>query len=120
MKNNKVLICEDDEGIIDVESTILKECGYDVKIVTDGRLVIDLINEVLPNLILLDLWMPNVTGEAIAKEVKNNPLTKNIPIIIVSANKDASQIAMSSGANDFIAKPFDIIDLENMVSKYLH
>lgn len=113
-----VLICDDDEGIIDVASIILSDAGYDVIAITESREVLSLATKSNPQLILLDLWMPNMSGEEVTKELKQNPKTSNIPIIIISASRNTEDIARRIGADHFICKPFDIDELEKVVKKY--
>ena len=115
-----ILICEDDEGIIDVASIVLVDKGYTVDAIINGNEIFNRIKEKRPDVILLDLWMPEITGEEIALKLKANKLTTNIPIIFVSASKDLKKIATQTDVNDFLPKPFDIIDLENIVEKYVN
>lgn len=114
-----ILVCDDDAGIVDVASIILEEKGYEVATVSRGEDVIQAIKGRLPDLILLDLWMPGITGDKITRRLKSSHKTKNIPIIIFSANRDTEEIARNAGANGFICKPFDITDLENIIAKIL-
>ena len=115
----KVLICDDDEGIIDVIRIILEDKGYQVDICNDSRTIYKTIEKIKPNILLLDLWMPGLAGDEITRELKNNNTTKNIPIIIISASKDTEIVAKDSGAEGFICKPFDILEIEDVVKKYL-
>ncbi len=115
-----VLICEDDEGIIDVVSIVLLDKGYTVDVIINGKEIFNRIKGKRPDVILLDLWMPEITGEEIALRLKADKLTADIPIIFVSASKDLKKIASSTEVNDFLPKPFDIIDLENIVEKYVN
>lgn len=116
----KVLICDDDEGILDVIKIILEEKGYDVFILSKSEKVYETVDTFKPDVILLDLWMPGISGETITKELKKTSKTKMIPIIIVSANKDTIKIAKELEADDFLCKPFNIDRLEEMVDKYTH
>ncbi len=118
MAVKSVLICDDDEGIIDVASIILSDAGYDVIAITESRDVLSHATKSNPQLILLDLWMPNMSGEEVTKELKRNPKTSNIPIIIISASRNTEDIAKRIGADHFICKPFDIDELEKVVKKY--
>jgi len=63
--------------------------------------------------------MPGIDGVEIAKTLKYNPKTRSIPIIIISANRDISKKAEESGADDYLSKPFEMVDLEKIVKKYL-
>ncbi len=114
----KVLICDDDEGIVDVAGIVLSEAGYDVIKVIASEEIFTVISNIQPDIILLDLWMPNLSGEKIAKQLKNQEKTKHIPVIIMSASRKTEQTAKTAGADDFICKPFDIEELEEIVRKY--
>ncbi|MEO6508949.1 MAG: response regulator [Patescibacteria group bacterium] len=115
-----VLICEDDEGIVDVATIVLQEKGYIVESTMNGSEILAKIKKNRPDLILLDLWMPEMTGEEVASILQSQTETKDIPIIIVSASKDIKKIASASQVTDYLPKPFDIIDLENIVEKYIN
>src|SRR5690606_5879771 len=119
MSNRTVIICDDDEGILDVASIVLEEKGYSVIPLGNCDEIIDLVNDKKPDLILMDLWMPGKGGEQVTKELKIDPKTADIPVIIVSASKNTKDTALSAGADDFLYKPFDITDLETMVEKYI-
>lgn len=114
----KILICDDDEGIVDVVNIVLKDAGYDVTSITSSEKVFSIIDELKPDIILLDLWMPNISGEEITLRLKQQEHTKHIPIIIVSASRKTENIALKVGADDFMCKPFDIEELEEIVRKY--
>jgi DNA-binding response OmpR family regulator len=118
MNNKTVLICDDDEGIIEVTTIILEEKGYNVISMTSCETLFEKIDKFNPRVILLDLWMPDATGDEITRQLKADDKTKQIPIIIVSANKDTEKVAKESGADDFLCKPFDINELEDIVQKY--
>lgn len=118
MHNKAILICDDDEGIIDVATIILSDAGYNVVAMTESRDVLEKAKKVNPKLILLDLWMPNLSGEEVTKQLKENPETSNIPIIIVSASRHTPDIAKRIGADYFLCKPFDIDELETIVKRY--
>ena len=62
--------------------------------------------------------MPNLSGEKIAKQLKDQEKTRHIPVIIMSASRKTEQTAKSAGADDYICKPFDIEELEEIVRKY--
>lgn len=116
--NKKILIADDDPAILDSLQLLLEEEGYTVETTISGQ-TIQRMNEHLPDLLLLDIWMSGVDGRDICRELKTKEHTKKIPVIMVSANKDAKAIAKSSGADDFIAKPFQMEELFAKVSKYL-
>ncbi|MDQ3008252.1 MAG: response regulator [bacterium] len=115
----KILVADDDSGILEVISLMLEDAGYDVETTVNGETEV-MVEKYLPDLILLDIWMSGMDGRKICKSLKGQKLTKHIPIIMISANKDTENIAKESGANDFIAKPFEMQDLLNKVDKHLN
>lgn len=113
----KVLIVDDDYSIVDVVEIILKDAGFEVINTTQGSEAILLALKEKPDLILLDILMSGFDGREITKKLKRNGRTKNIPVIIMSANKFTKEIAKQIGADDFILKPFEMSDLLAKVRK---
>jgi CheY-like chemotaxis protein len=114
----KIFVADDDAAILDVICIILEEEGYEVFAVSEGS-IIDLVTETQPDLLLLDIWMSGVDGGEIAKKLKEMPTTKDIPILLISANRDTERIAGLSGADGFISKPFDIDEFAAVVKKWV-
>ncbi|WP_158988999.1 PleD family two-component system response regulator [Mucilaginibacter sp. L196] len=110
LKHKKIMIADDDPGIVDAVEMLLEFEGYDVISTVDGSTVLDM-KENLPDLLLLDIWMSGEDGRDICKKLKQEPLTKNIPIIMVSASRDIEESAIEAGADDFLAKPFEMNEL---------
>ena len=65
----------------------------------------------LPDILLLDIWMSGIDGRDICKQLKATAHTNKLPILLISASKDIERSAIESGANDFLAKPFELEDL---------
>lgn len=116
----KILICDDEEGILEIMDIVLSDKGYQTKKLSNAQNIFSIINDWKPELIFLDLWMPEISGDEVVRELKKNPQTQNIPVIIVTANRNSEQIAAAAGADNCISKPFDITELEKMAEKYLH
>jgi len=116
---SKIVICDDDEGILDIIETYLTGEGYEVLSVKDLDNIYNVIKDFSPDLIFLDLWMPYLTGDEIAKTLKKDPTTKDIPIVIISASKDTEKMAIECGVNAYIYKPFDLDDLLKMINMQL-
>jgi CheY-like chemotaxis protein len=116
-KNKKVLVADDDPAILDSVSMLLEELGYSVETSVNGETIFKMQND-LPDILLLDIWMSGRDGRDICKKLKEQNHTKHIPIIMVSANKDTEKIARQAGADDFLAKPFDINELNQKIEKY--
>lgn len=116
---NKILIVDDDLAIVEVIKIILEERNYKVLTITDGAKVKQTIQHYLPDLILLDFWLPGLDGKKIASQIKNMKDAEGVPIIMISAHDSPGKIAKEVGADDFLAKPFDIDELTRIIRKYL-
>ncbi len=114
----KILIADDDQAILEAMTLMLEDAGYEVMTTIDGTVVNDMINQ-LPDLLLLDIWMSGIEGQVVCKNWKSQEITKSIPIIIISANTDTEQIAKDCGADDYLAKPFDMHILLSKISRYI-
>lgn len=115
----KILFCDNDKSIQEVVEIIVEEAGYEIETISGSDDIFRKIKNYKPDLLLLDLWMPNTSGREIVRKIKGDKQTKNIPIIIVSAIDQSKEIAKSMGVQDFLAKPFNIEDLTALVDKYL-
>jgi CheY-like chemotaxis protein len=116
MSNGKsILICDDDVAILEVTKTILELSGYHVETKENTNDIIETVLQVKPDLIIMDLWIPEVGGEETTMILKADDRTKNIPIILFSANNDIERIASKTEAEDFIKKPYEIQELEEKV-----
>ncbi len=113
----RILIADDDHAIVDSLTVILEEFGYDVKSTDDGRKVYRIKND-LPDLLLLDIWMSGIDGRQICADLKKENVTKNVPVILISAGRDIQKSAQESGADDFLEKPFTMEDLLEKVEKW--
>jgi two-component system alkaline phosphatase synthesis response regulator PhoP len=103
-----ILVAEDQRTISNLIEYKLKNSGYNVIVVEDGLTALKKAKTVLPNLILLDIMMPLMTGFEVLADLKNNVATKNIPVIIISAQTREEEIVkgLALGADDYILKPF--------------
>ena len=114
----KILVADDDPAIVDAVQMMLELEGYEVDTTTNGETVYK-IKEQFPDLLLLDIWMSGQDGREICKYLKNEPHTKDIPIIMISASRDVIDSAKKAGADDFIAKPFEMNELLAKVAHYV-
>jgi CheY-like chemotaxis protein len=114
----KILVADDDPAIVESTKLILEEFGYDVDTTVDGQTIYKMEKD-FPDLLLLDMWMSGQDGREICKYLKKESATKHIPIIMISASRDIRGSAKESGADDFIAKPFEMDDLIHVVRKYI-
>lgn len=114
----RILIADDDPAILDVVTIILEDAGYIVSSTEKGEELMDMPDD-LPDMILLDIWMLGKDGRDVCRHLKNTARTRDIPVIIVSANREIEKIASECLADDFLAKPFEMDDLLAMISSYI-
>lgn len=117
-RSRRILVVDDDDGILDAMQVMLESAGYQVETSPDGEILEHLDKNNLPDLILLDVLLSGKDGRELCKSIKERPITKQIPIIMVSAHPDAEYDVKKCGANDFLAKPFSMNNLLAKVEKY--
>lgn len=114
-----VLVVEDDCDVAEVIVMLLKqEFGIRTHLAEDGQRALELVQQIRPSLVLLDINIPPPNGLEVLRKVKSDPATSHIPVIIVSTACEA-RAASEAGCADFIRKPFDIDDFFRKVEKYL-
>ncbi|MGY3214283.1 DNA-binding NtrC family response regulator [Mucilaginibacter sp. HD30] len=115
----KIIIFDDDEDILSVCTYVLEEQGWDVHVFTDCNQIIDKVSSVMPHVILMDNWIPDTGGIVATQALKSNDTLKNIPVVYFSANSDIQLLAKQAGAEAYIAKPFDLEDMERIIDGVL-
>jgi len=102
-----ILIVEDDPDARKVLSLILKLDGFEVSTVSSGREAFGAIRAACPDLILLDVMMPDVDGYELCRRIRSEPATRGIPIVMLSGKADRESVVrgLAAGANEFLAKP---------------
>ncbi len=101
-----ILVAEKDPITADLEQYFLNKQGYDVHIVLDGRRAVETAETVKPDLIILDVILPGLSGLKVCSGLKNNPLTKDIPVLVFSV-LDVRDRALQAGADAFLLKPIE-------------
>jgi len=122
MANAKILIADDEPLNLLLYSEMLKSDGYSSVTAKDGLAAIEQAVGEIPNLIILDWNMPRLDGLGALKEIKNNPLTRDIPAIMITGimtSPENLKTALEAGAIDFLRKPFDKIELLARVKSML-
>lgn len=117
--NKKIIICDDNQEILDLFEIILSAEGYVIDTEINSSKLMDRLHENTPDLLLLDLWMPRVSGEEILKAIRIDSSLKNLKVIIISASLDGKTISKISDADDYIDKPFDVDDMLSKISGQL-
>ena len=117
--SKSILICDDDEGILEMLEILLVDVGYRVVPVLNSLDIYTIIKRENPDLLLLDLWMPVLSGDQVLKTLRQDPKTHDLPVIVISASTEGKKIATNAGATDYVAKPFDlnalIIKIEGLI-----
>lgn len=116
-----IYIVEDDESIREIETIALKNSGYEVLSFENANDFYSKLDEMLPDLLLLDVMLPDSDGNAIVKKLRNMAATKKLPIIMVTAKTSEVDLirGLDNGADDYIKKPFSVIELITRVKALL-
>lgn len=117
IKRTKLLIVDDLPENLQMLGNTLREQGFQIAFATNGKQALVIAASKKPDLILLDMSMPEMDGLTVCKKLKENPITKNIPVIFLTARTESESIrkALSAGAVDYIVKPFNTSELINRV-----
>lgn len=117
--SKKVFIFDDNLEILELCTEILNDLGCEVKTSPTTNSIEQQVTQFLPDLIFMDNWLPDISGIEATRLLKSNEDLKNIPVIYFSANSNISELAAEAGADDYIAKPFDINIFEEIVQKHI-
>lgn len=117
----KILIAEDERDIRDLIEFTLTFAGHQVFKAANGAEAVELAPKVMPDLIMMDVRMPRMTGYEACRQIKQIDAVKNIPIVFLSAKGQESEIdtGLDAGAYDYILKPFAPMDLTKRVGEIL-
>ena len=116
----KILVVDDDADLLFLGSSMLRQKGYDVFSLARAENIFDVIRSFQPDLILLDIKLGEQDGRKICQELKSNPATKTIKIILYSAFPETSIDVVKYGANDFVMKPYDFKHLVQRIAHHLN
>ncbi len=116
-----ILIVEDNNDGRDLLAKLINHLGYDAIEADSGREAIGKAFEMHPDLILMDIYLPDITGDEITTRLKANPATRDIPVIITTAllERTARNHALRAGAAEILEKPFSIPAMRKVLDRYL-
>jgi CheY-like chemotaxis protein len=118
--NCRILIVDDLIDNLLLLQTLLEAEGYEVEIADNGRLAVAMVESDPPDLILLDVMMPEMNGYEVVQQIRQNPNLPYIPILLVTAHLELKAVeGLNLGANDFIRKPIDFDELVARVKAFL-
>lgn len=117
----KILIAEDERDIRDLVAFTLRFAGYEVFAAANGEEAVELAPQVSPDLILMDVRMPRMTGYDACRMIKLNPELKDIPVVFLSAKGQEAEIqqGLEAGAEEYLLKPFAPDQLTSRVKTIL-
>lgn len=115
----KVFIFDDNIEILELCTIILEDAGYEIKTSSTSNDIVEQVIAYTPDLIFMDNWLPDVGGIDATRKLKSHEGLKHIPVIYFSANNDVKSLAEQAGADGYLSKPFDIEELEKIVSKHV-
>jgi two-component system alkaline phosphatase synthesis response regulator PhoP len=120
-KSASILVVDDDPEIVTMLSTRLTKRGYKLYTASDGHKAIEIAKRELPDVVLLDVMMPGKSGWEVARALKQDPVTQNMKIVMVSAigEKTNEITAPIYGADAHVDKPFEFEALERVIAKLL-
>lgn len=118
-ENARILVVDDDSGIGEMLKTLLEFYGYEVFVTEKPQKTQELILQHDIDLVLLDMLISGVNGTDVCADLRENPETGKTPVLMMSALHNAGPKCREAGANDFIAKPFEMEDLIKKISQIL-
>jgi DNA-binding response OmpR family regulator len=121
VSKKKILIVEDEESLLKLESILLTSKGYEVQGVPNGQAALDAIEQEHPDLVLLDIMLPEIDGFEVCRRIKSNQETRHIPVIMLTAKKSREDMARGEkvGADWYITKPFKSAMVIETIQRFL-
>lgn len=117
MEKNKILVVEDEESLLKLESILFTSKGYQVTGVRDGRAALESIAQGRPDLVVLDVMLPLLDGFEVCRAIKENPETCSIPVVMLTAKKSSTDLERGrlAGADAYITKPFKSVKVLEVI-----
>ena len=121
MEKNRILVVEDEESLLKLESILFTSKGYEVTGVRGGKEALASIAEKAPDLIVLDLMLPDMDGFEVCRHIKENEATRAIPVVMLTAKKSSRDLEHGKqvGADAYITKPFKSVKVLEVIEELL-
>ncbi len=114
-----IMLVDDAEPYMNIMSSVLRGCGLEVHLARGAPEALQMLDQVTPDLILLDVMMPEVDGISFLSQLRSDARLQVVPVVVVTAYPDTRQEAIQAGANGFLAKPFTTQQLRRMIGEFL-
>jgi len=113
----KVMVVDDDEDFTTLYKNTLTAAGYNTSTVNQSTVAIEMAYLIKPDVFVIDLMMPELDGFQLCRMIREDPVLKDTPVIIITAltDEDSKKVAMGAGANDYLTKPFRINQLKSRI-----
>lgn len=117
----KILLVEDNSSLVEILHKFLSILGYEVSVATTGTEAVRMANTQMLDLIILDIMLPEIDGLEVASQIRQNPQTRSVPILAITANVDFGMKIKShaAGCDAFLHKPFTIKRLADVIERLL-
>jgi twitching motility two-component system response regulator PilG len=122
MKRNRILVVEDEESLLKLESILLSSKGYCVTGVMDGRAALEEVKANKPDLVILDIMLPEMDGFEVCRRIKGDPELSHIPVLMLTAKKNSQDLdrGQMAGCDAYITKPFKSAKVLDKVQELLN
>lgn len=122
MSKKKILVVEDEESLLKLESILLTSKGYEVQGVSTGQAALDAIEQDVPDLVLLDIMLPEMDGFEVCRRIKEDPRTRELPVVMLTAKKSREDMARGQevGADWYVTKPFKSANVIDTIQRFLN
>jgi CheY-like chemotaxis protein len=115
----KILLVDDDVDHLSISKLVLTNRGYNVLVLWNTGVLVEVVKDFMPDLIFMDHHMPEMNGRQATQLLKNNEATKHIPVVYFSSADNLESLSKEAGADGFLAKPFKIEQLLATIQRYL-
>jgi DNA-binding response OmpR family regulator len=118
---SQILVADDEPNVLEFLTKALNKHGYDVRKASRGEEALDLVRQLRPELVIMDILMPGIDGVDICQMMRADVEMADIPVVFLSAleSQRLHEVADEAGATDYLCKPVNLADLLNMVGRYL-
>jgi CheY-like chemotaxis protein len=117
----KILIVDDNDDVVTTYRVVLERMGYEVATASDGNECLQKIEQDKPDMVLLDVLLPGLSGTEVCKLIKETARTRDTPVVAITASLAANtrQKMADVGADEFLLKPIDVSNLNRVIKKFL-